>query len=53
MFLPCFIESVLGKMEQKNVKNEGIPRPFKWLSIERGFRTSAHHAMNYSAVNQI
>ena len=53
VFLLCFTESVLGKMEQKNVKNKGMPRPFKCLSIERGFRPSAHYAMNYSAVNQI
>ena len=37
-------------MEQKNVKND---RLYKWLSIEVGFKPSAHHTMNYSVVNQI
>ena len=40
-------------MEQKNVKNEEMSRSYKWLSIEEGFKPSAHYAMNYSVVNQI
>ena len=40
-------------MEQSNVKNEGMPRPLRWLSIEEGFKSSAYYAMNYTAVEQI
>ena len=40
-------------MEQKNVKNDRMSRLYKWLSIEVGFKPSAHHTMNYSVVNQI
>ena len=40
-------------MEQKNVKNDEMSRLYKWLSIEEGFKYSAHYAMNCSVVNQI
>ena len=39
--------------EQENIKNEEMSRLYKWLSIEGGFKPSAHYSMNYSAVNQI
>ena len=40
-------------MEQKNAKSEGMSSLYKWLSIERGFKPSAHYTMNYSVVDQI
>ena len=40
-------------MGQKNVKNEGMSRLHKWLSIEEGFKPSAHYTVNYSVVDQI
>ena len=39
-------------MEQKNVKNKGMSSPYKWFSIEVGFKPSAHYAMNYNVVDQ-
>ena len=51
MFIPCFIGSALGKMEQKNVKNERITRLCN--RREGKFKRSAHYTMNYSVVDQI
>ena len=51
MFIPCFTVSVLGKMEQKNFKNEGMSRLYNWLSVEGRFKPSEHYAMNYSVVD--
>ena len=53
VFIPCFIGSALGKMENKNVKNEGMSSLDKRLSIEGGFKPSAHYDMNYRVVDQI
>ena len=53
VFIPCFIGSALGKMEEKNVKNEEMSSLYKRLSIEGGFKPSAHYDMNYSVVDQI
>ena len=52
VFIPCFIGSELGKMEDKNVKNE-MSSLDKRLSIEGGFKPSAHYDMNYRVVDQI
>ena len=52
VFIPCFIGSALGKMEDKNVKNE-MSSLDKRLSIEGGFKPSAHYDMNYRVVDQI
>ena len=53
VFIPFFIGSALGKMEEKNVKNEEMSSLYKRLSIEGGFKPSAHYDMNYSVVDQI
>ena len=53
MFFPCFIGLVLGKMKQKKCQTWGDSWPYKWLSIEGGFKPSAHYAVNYSVVYQI
>ena len=40
-------------MEEKNVKNEEMSSLYKRLSIEGGFKPSAHYDMNYNVVDQI
>ena len=40
-------------MEPTYVKNEGMSRQYKWLSIEEGFKPSAHYAMNYNVMDQV
>ena len=41
------------KWNKKNLKDKEISRPYSWLSIEEGCKSSAHYAMNYSVVGQI
>ena len=42
VFIPSFIRSAVEKTEQKNIKNEEMSMPYKWLPIEGGFKPSAH-----------
>ena len=45
---PAFHWLSIKKNGTKNVKNEGMSRLYKWLSIEGRFKLSARYAMNYS-----
>ena len=40
-------------MEQKNVKNEGMSRLYKWLPIEEEVKPPVLYARNYSVVDQM
>ena len=51
--LSCVLLGHYWEKNFKNFKNERMLRPYKWLFIEWGFKTSAHYAINDSVVNQI